>query len=660
MSTPPASSSSPSPPPRTSSVPPPPHGAHGGLWSLTFGALGVVYGDIGTSPLYAVNEIFFGHGHVAPTHDHVVGCISLVVWTLTVVIAGKYLGLVLRADADGEGGVFALYALLHRHKRRGMRRLLFLLMLASGLLIGEGIITPAISVLSAIEGVGLVTPAFERSVVPITVLILTVLFAVQPRGTAKVGRLFGPVIVAWFLAIGALGLRQVVRHPEILEALDPTRGLLFLRETGFRASLLVIGSVMLAITGGEALFADMGHFGKKPIRLGWFLLVYPALLASYLGQGAHLVGGEHVLNGNVFYSLVPRAGLVPMVALATGATIIASQALISGAYSLASQAVALGLFPRIQIVHTHHEHAGQIYVPFVNWALYVGCVLLVVGFRTSTALASAYGLSVSGVMLTTSIALSAVARLRWNWPVGKVLAIVGPLFFVDAHLLMANALKLLEGGYIPLTIGLLLFVVMVTWRWGRKATFAAYSSKQTMTVGELVELKENETNLLDRTLVLMVPKPLRSLDDNTPALLQFFWDRYGVLPRHLLFVEVLHRKVPWLHADRSSVVVFQPDGAKGSISSVTLTYGFMEEPNVEKALLALAEHHAIDLPRDPHLWMVHVSMEKLLPSRDTTGWRRLRFRLFSLLRRLSQPGHDYYGLGRDVHLTMEMMPVKLR
>ncbi len=636
------------------------HAPHGGIVALTIGAMGVVYGDIGTSPLYAVNEVFFGHGAVPSTKENVVGCISLVLWTITLVVLFKYLLFVLRADNDGEGGTFALYGLVHKHKRRGLGFLLWILMLAAGLLFGEGIITPAISVLSAVEGLKIVTPTFDRVVVPLTIVILSGLFLVQRQGTAKVGRVFGPIILCWFSSIGLLGALQVVKHPEILAALNPLRGLGVLRSLGVGGGLRLLGGVVLAITGGEALYADMGHFGRRPIRASWVSLVYPSLIASYLGQGAYLLGGAPVVNSNVFYSLVPNVVLVPMVILATCATVIASQALISGAFSLATQAMALGLFPRLHVVHTHQAHAGQIYVPFINWALYVGCVSLVLKFGSSTNLAAAYGLSVSGVMLSTSIAMTAVAHLYWKWSWPVILAVFVPLGVIDAAFLAANSLKFFEGGFIPLGLGVLLFGVMTTWRWGRKATFAAYSGKRTMTMKELVALKESAT-LFDRNAIVMVPKPLRTVDDNSPALMQILWDRWGgILPKNLIFVEVVHRKVPYVHDARYQVTVFQRSSDRGCIVSVTMVFGFMEDPNVERVLEDLAGHHEIDLPADPHKWIVHASQENVMPARDAGVFARTRLRLFALLRQVSTPAYYYYGLGDEVQLSTEILPVRLK
>lgn len=505
----------------------------------------------------------------------------------------------------------------------------------------------------------IVTPRFDHFVVPLTLAILTGLFLIQRKGTAKVGAVFGPVILCWFSAIGGFGLRSVAHHPGILRALDPTRGFAVLHALGPMGSLRLLGSVVLAITGGEALYADMGHFGRRPIRISWLVLVYPALVASYLGQGAHLLGAEAVANENVFYSLVPAGLLLPMVILATFATVIAWQALISGAFSLATQAMALGLFPRLRVVHTHHAHAGQIYVPLINWALFVGCASLVVKFGSSSNLAAAYGLSVSGVMLSTSIAMTAVARLYWSWSWPVILLVFVPLGFIDASFLSANSLKFFEGGYIPLSLGILLFIVMTTWRWGRKATFDAYSSKRTMTIAELVALKESAA-LFDRNAVVMVPKPLRSADENTPALMQLLWDRWSVLPKNIIFVEVVHRKVPYVHDTRYQVTTFQRSAERGCIVSVTVKFGFMEEPNVERVLEDLASHHEIDLPPDPHKWVVHVSLENAMAASDAGALTRMRLRLFSLLRQISTPAYYYYGLGDQVQLSAEIMPVRLR
>jgi KUP system potassium uptake protein len=639
-----------------------PHVAHaprGSLASLTVGAAGIVFGGIGTSPLYALDQLFLGHGGVPLTTDNVLGGISLVIWALTVIVAVKYALLVLRADNDGEGGLFALYGLLHTYKNRGIMLFLWALMLGAGLLFGDGIITPAISVLSALEGLGVAAPALAQLVIPVTVLLLTILFMLQKHGTSGIGKVFGPILVAWFVVIAALGIVQIEHEPRILAAFNPLYGARFLLHAGTYQGLVVLGALMLVVAGGEALYADMGHFGARPIRFGWFGLVYPALLLNYLGQGAYLLGGTPVVGGKLFFSLVPPATLLPMVLLATVAAIIASQSLISGAFSLASQATALGLFPRLRIRHTHDAHAGQIYLPFINWSLYAGCILLVVSFGSSSALASAYGLAVSGVMAITSFAMIPVARLCWRWTRLASALVWGTFTAVTGSFLFASSLKVLDGGFVPLSIGLAVFLVMVTWRWGRKATFAAYSAKPTMTVAELVRLHRDSKQFMERTAVLMAPKPLRHESDRTPALLQMLWDRYGVLPRNLIFVEVTHRKVPFIRDNRYAVVVFDRHRDRGSIISVELSFGFMEDPNVEKALEGMARHHEIDLPTDRRQWIVHVSHENLLRSRGAGLIGRVRLRLFMFLRLVSQPAYFAYGLGDEVQLSAEVIPVRL-
>jgi len=632
----------------------------GALPTLALGALGVVFGDIGTSPLYAIDQIFFGPAGVAPTRVNVLGSISLALWTLTIIVAIKYAALVLRAENEGEGGVFALYGLLHPFRERGYRPLLWALMLGAGLLFGDGMITPAISVISAVEGLNVATPAAEPFVIPITIALLTVLFAVQFKGTTKIGAAFGPLLVVWFLVIAALGLGSIVRDPEILWAFNPWLGLAFLFHAGPREALLILGAMMLVVTGGEAMYADLGHFGARPIRLSWFAVVFPALILNYLGQGAQLLSGAPVAAGKLFYSLAPQAMVLPLVALATLATIVASQALISGAFSLASQAIGLGLFPRLAVRHTHLAHAGQIYIPFVNWLLYFGCVALVVGFGSSSALAAAYGLAVAGVMTITSVAMAFIARHYWRWSLVATAGVWGALTIVNAAFLVASTLKFQEGGYVPLGVGALAFLVMATWKWGRKATFAAYAERSHMTMGEVVALHRRCETFMERNALLMAPHPVRQLADRAPALVSLFWERYGLLPRNLLLVEVTHPKTPYVLGNRYLVTVFDRDAERGSVIGVELRFGFMEEPNVERSLADLARHRQIDLPADPAQWIVHVSNENLLPAGEMALWRRFRFRLFLILRLVSRPAYYAYGLGDEVQLSAEILPVSVR
>ncbi len=637
------------------------HKPRGGQAALTIGAAGVVFGDIGTSPLYAVDQIFYGPANVAPSPANVLGCISLVIWSLTLIVSCKYAIFVLRANSDGEGGVFALYSLLHKYKEESRAFVVLLggLMLGAGFLFGDGIITPAISVLSAVEGLKVATPMFADAIVPATVVILAALFAFQHKGTARAGRVFGPILLVWFAAISVLGVRQIELHPEILSAFNPVYGFTFLQQTEAHQALLTLGALMLVVTGGEAMYADLGHFGARPIRTGWFAIVFPALLLNYLGQGALMLGAPPAQAEQLFYSMVPQTLLYPMVGLATLSTVIASQALISGAFSLTAQAVALGLLPRTRVVHTHDAHEGQIYIAFVNWALFAGCVALVFIFRSAGALAAAYGLAVSGVMVVTSIAMIPVGARYWKWGLAGSGALFGFFTLVNLVFFAASSLKFLEGGFIPLGIGLAIFAIMRTWRWGRKATFAAYTAKHTMTMNRLVEFHKGEQTYLERIGLLMTPKHLSSLNDHAPALLQILYDRYGILPRHLIFVEVAHRKTPYIHDGRYDIKVFHKDG-NSSIIAVTLQFGFMEEPNVEAVLEEMAKHKEIDLPIHENQWIVHVSVENLLPARTLGALGRARLKLFSFLRQLSQPAHYFYGLGDNVQLTAEIMPVRLK
>lgn len=626
---------------------------------LTLSALGVVFGDVGTGPLYAINEIFFGHPYAINKDLHVLGPISLVIWALILVVSLKYLVFVLQADQDGEGGVFALYGKLHQYKNRSIHYLKIVLTLAAGLLLGEAIITPAISVLSAVEGIGLINPSWNDKTISLTITILFFLFLFQSKGTHAVGKFFGVIAFLWFVMISYFGFQQILLSPQILKALNPFWAIDFLREIELHQLLIILGSVMLVITGGESLFADIGHFGKKPIRYGWFIIVFPALLCSYLGQGAYVLSGQTVINKNIFFSMIPHNLLIPSVLIATLAAIMASQALISGAFSLSSQAVGLGLFPRLHRVHTHQEHEGQIYIGFINWMLFLGAVTLVFLFKNSNALASFYGLPILFVMLTTTFAMAAVAHFYWQWSKLKIASIFIPFFVIESTFLFAKSLKFFEGGFIPLTIGLTIFAIIRIWRWGRKATYQAYLNQNSVTIKEMVELKAQQTSFIDKNIVLMVPQPLRNEDDKAPPLLQLFYNRYGMFPKNLFLLEVVHRKVPYVHGPRYESHVFSRDPKNGTVISVTIHFGFMEEPNVELVLTDLLALHQLELPTDPNHWLVHVSYEKLIPPTHMSFFEHVRFRLFLFFRQITQPAYFYYGLGRNVNLSIEIMPIKL-
>jgi KUP system potassium uptake protein len=408
------------------------------------------------------------------------------------------------------------------------------------------------------------------------------------------------------------------------------------------------------------MYADLGHFGSKPIRVGWFAVVFPALILNYLGQGAYLLSGAPVIGGKIFYSLAPAPLVFPLVILATCATIVASQALISGAFSLTWQAVGLGLFPRVDVLHTHHAHAGQIYIPSINWALYIGCIALVLAFGSSSALGAAYGLAVAGVMVITSLAMFVIARRYWRWTPVQTALVWGPLTAVNGAFLAASSMKLFEGGYVPLTVGVAAFIIMATWRWGRKATFGAYAARSTLTMFDVVTLHRSSNMFLERNALIMSPLHVRHPTDRAPALVGLLWDRYGVLPRNLIIVEITHPKVPYIHDNRYHVTVFDRDPERGSVISVQLRFGFMEEPNVERYLAEMAQHQEIDLPTHPRQWIVHVSHENLLPARRMGLLKRLRLRLFLFLRVISRPAYYSYGLGDTVQLSAEIMPVRVQ
>ncbi len=630
-----------------------------GIFLLSMGALGVVYGDIGTSPLYALNLMFFGFTNIPLTAPTILGGISLVIWALTIVVALKYAIFVLRADNDGEGGVFALYGLLDKFNKGKRAALSWLLLVGAGLLFGDGVITPAISVLSAIEGIGVATPVSSHAIILITLIILTILFGFQYKGTGGLGRIFGPILVVWFVVLALLGLHQIRLHPDIFHAFNPAYGVQFLLHGNFYTSLLVLGALVLVLTGGEAMYADMGHFGANPIRFSWFLLVYPALILNYLGQGAFLLGGGQRVGGNLFYSMLPTEWLYPMVALATMATVIASQALISGAFSLASQSIALEVMPRLKVKHTHHDHVGQVYLPFINWALYLGCVLLVISFGSSVSLGAAYGLAESGVMVTTSTAMFFVARHYWKWSVPVSAALFGGFALIDASFLIANSIKFMEGGFVPILIGCVIFFIMVTWRWGRKATFAAYEANFTMPISEFVQHHRELPALIERTSILMVPVVSHTIKMRTPTLSQMLWKRTGVLARNIIYVQVQHLKVPFIHDSRYSVSVLERN-ERGSIIHVQMQFGFMEDPNVEIALQEMLEHKDINLPTNLRHWVVHVAVENLIADKSMSWLKRLRLEFFILLRTVSRPAYFHYGLGNKVALSAEIFPINIK
>jgi KUP system potassium uptake protein len=550
----------------------------GALAALTLAAVGVVYGDIGTSPLYALKEVF-AHGRVPLTPDNILGILSLVFWTLTVVVSLKYVTLILRADNNGEGGLIAMLALASqavKDKPALRARLLVLGIFGTAIFFGDGVITPAISVLSAVEGLEVAAPGLHRYVVPVTLLVLTALFAAQRFGTAAVGRLFGPITLLWFAVLAVLGVMHIATNPQVLVALSPHHALGFLlAQPG--VAFIALGSVVLCVTGAEALYADLGHFGKRPIRLAWFLVAMPALVLNYFGQGAMLL--QHPENvKNPFYEMAPQWALFPLIALATLATVIASQALITAAFSVTKQAVQLGYIPRLRLLHTSVRETGQIYVPFVNWALYACVVFAVVVFGSSSALASAYGIAVTIDMTITTVMTFFVIRYAWKLPLPLCLVATGFFFVVDIVFFAANVVKVVEGGWFPLLIGAGMFTLMVTWKAGRRLMAA--------------RLREEAIELEPFLESIFISPPLRvpgtavflsAEARSTPFALLHNLKHNKVLHEQNLFVTVLHHEVPWIGFDRRCQI--EPLGH--DCWQVTLHFGFKNDPDVPEALKLL-------------------------------------------------------------------------
>ncbi|MBK6863831.1 MAG: potassium transporter Kup [Ideonella sp.] len=549
-----------------------------GLLTLTLGAVGVVYGDIGTSPLYALKEVF-AHGHVPLTPDNIHGVLSMIFWTLTVVVSLKYVVLILRADNNGEGGLIAMLALASqavRHRPVLRRRLLVLGIFGTAIFFGDGVITPAISVLSAVEGLEVAAPALHRFVVPVTLLVLTVLFIVQRHGTSGIGRFFGPVTVVWFVVLTLLGVLHIARNPAVLWALSPHYALQFVvGHPGI--AFVALASVVLCVTGAEALYADMGHFGKRPIRLAWFGLVMPALAINYFGQGAMLLA--HPENvGNPFYEMAPTWALYPLIGLATCATVIASQALITAAFSVTKQAMQLGYLPRLRVSHTSVRETGQIYLPFINWALYVCIFAAVVFFGSSGKLAAAYGITVTIDMLITTTMTFFVIRYGWKYPWWLCVAATGFFFAVDLMFFSANIVKVLDGGWFPLVLGAAMFTLMMTWKQGRALMAESLRDDAIELKGFLDAVFVNPPARVQGTAVFLVSEA-----GFTPNAMLHNLKHNKVLHETNLFVHVQHHEVPWIGFDKRCEI--EPLGR--DCWQVTLHFGFKNDPDVPEALALL-------------------------------------------------------------------------
>jgi KUP system potassium uptake protein len=596
-------------------------------------ALGVVYGDIGTSPLYAAKETFSPAHGIALSAANVIGGVSAIFWTLMVVVTLKYVILVLRADNRGEGGVMALLALatssLKQHPR-WRAPLLVIGVFGASLFYGDAVLTPAISVLSAVEGLEIGMQSLKPWVVPLSIGILAALFMIQKFGTAVVGVLFGPICGVWFITIAAAGIRNIFRAPAILAALDPLHALRFVTGHGY-ASFLVLGSVLLAVTGAEALYADMGHFGKRAIRTAWFGLVAPALVLNYFGQGALLLENPAAI-ANPFYLLFPSWALYPMVALATTATVIASQATISGAYSMTQQAIQLGYLPRMNIRHTSEKAFGQIYIPVVNWLLLAAVCCAVAGFGTSSRLASAYGVAVMGTMTVTTFLTFFVIRYVWGYPLWLCLGATGAFMVIDATFFAAALHKVLEGGWFPLALGGAVFVVMSTWRSGRDLLFARLAA----TAMPLTEFLES---LLSRPPVRVPGNAvfLTSLPEMTPNSLVHSLKHYRVLHEQVVFLTVEFRDIPWVsRADR-----IEMEKLRGDCHRVRARYGFMERPDAMDAI-ELARAKGLDL--DPMQTSFFFSRQKIIPVAGNGGMAPWREHLFAAMARNAGSIADYFNI----------------
>jgi KUP system potassium uptake protein len=545
------------------------------LRALTLGAIGVVYGDIGTSVLYAVKEVF-GSGHVPFTHDNVLGVLSIFFWTLTVIISLKYVTLVLRADNNGEGGLVAMLALASTSvkDRPKLRRVLLLVgIFGTCLFYGDGVITPAISVLSAVEGLEVVSHTFKKAVIPLTIVILFGLFFVQKRGTADIGKFFGPVTLVWFTTIAVLGVTHIVDHPEVLWAMSPHYALGFIWANPM-TTFIILGAVVLCVTGGEALYADMGHFGKKPIRLAWFSIVMPCLVLNYFGQGALLISNPAAVK-NPFFMMAPAWALLPLVGLATLATVIASQALITGAFSVTKQVIQLGYLPRFQIWHTNVKETGQIFMPFVNWGLFVAIVLAVMLFKSSSNLAAAYGIAVTLDMLITTVLTFFVIRYAWGYPLWLCIAATSVFFVVDLAFFSSNMLKLFEGGWFPLMIAAGVFTIMLTWKDGRRLMNKKLAADAIDLTSFLESVFISPPARVPGTAVFLTAAP-----GTVPNAMLHNLKHNKVLHDVNLFVTVVNHEIPWIGMEKRLEV--EPLGH--DCWQVVVNYGFKNDPDLPRAL----------------------------------------------------------------------------
>ncbi|CAD6882094.1 Kup system potassium uptake protein [Methylomonas albis] len=600
--------------------------------TLALSAIGVVFGDIGTSPLYAVKEVF--HGGLPTDATHVLGVLSLMFWAITLVVTTKYAIFIMRADNKGEGGIMALMALALQGSKDNPTRKAFIVtigLLGASLFYGDSMITPAISVLSAVEGLQIVAPRLDHYVLPITIAVLSALFIIQTKGTGKVGRMFAPIMCFWFATLGLLGAVNIVQHPDVLMAVNPCYAISLLFELGWKG-FLIMGSVVLAITGAEALYADMGHFGLKPIRLAWFSFVFPALLLNYFGQGALLIGNPQAVE-NPFYLMAPHWAMYPLLILATLSTVIASQAVISGAFSVTRQAIQLGYCPRMNIRHTSGDEMGQVYLPAVNWLLMVSVFILVLSFRSSSALASAYGIAVTGTMIVDTILAFIVIQALWQWNKPTSITFLSIFLIIDLLFLSSNSLKIPHGGWLPLVVGAVLFLIMTTWIRG-KELLARYLDEKRVLFEEL------EQRLRDRPLVTVPGTAIymaRSVH-GVPQVLLHNLEHNHVMHEKLIVLTIVTREEPYI--DEAHRVKIRMFGDSGNFYRVKLYFGFQEEQDVRRAL-QLCCHEGLVI--DQKTVSFFIGSEKLSFRRKSPmpKWRRS---LFSFLTHNSTSAIEYFKI----------------
>ena len=613
---------------------------------LTMTALGVVYGDIGTSPLYALKECFNGVHGVEPTAENVIGILSLIMWSLISVVTVKYVAFVLRADNRGEGGTLALLALLLQKKEgvkdeRTRKVVIILALCGAALLYGDGIITPAMSVLSAVEGLKVIAPSVENLILPITLGLLVAFFAAQRFGTDLVGKAFGPLMFVWFTGIAALAVPHIIAQPAVLAAVAPWHAVGFLINHGWHAFVL-LGAVVLAVTGAEALYADMGHFGKRPIRLAWLMLVFPCLLINYFGQGAALIS-DTAARANPFYYLAPPVLQYPLLILATMAAIIASQAMVSGAFSLTQQSVQLGFTPRVTIVHTSSTQSGQIYIPEINALMAVGTILVVLGFKTSTSLGAAYGIAVTGTMTITSLLFYQLCTVRWGWPKWKALAVTGFFLFIDLSFFGSNLLKVFQGGWVPLMVGAGIFILMSTWKRGREALAVLLRRSTLPSELFLADIKRKEPVRVSGTAVFMT-----SDADGIPPVLLHHLKHNKVLHEQVVLLSVVSKPVPYIDPAKRVDVSQLGSG----FWRVRANYGFMQSPEMRDIMTSARASGLVCATGSTSYFL---GREQLLPT-GPSRMSRWRKKLFILMMRNARSATAFFGIppGRVVEMGTQI------